>query len=126
MEAKWGLIPDMSASVTLRELVRIDVAKELTMTGRVVSGQEAADLGLVTRCCDDPLQEAESLAEEILQRSPDSVAMTKQLYQQTWVAPEEYCLRSKRNYRKNFGSWNQLASGRNFGWSFYSWKGEKG
>ena len=27
MEAKWGLIPDMSASVTLRELVRADVAK---------------------------------------------------------------------------------------------------
>lgn len=38
MEAKWGLIPDMSASVTLRELVRIDVAKELTMTGRVILG----------------------------------------------------------------------------------------
>jgi enoyl-CoA hydratase/carnithine racemase len=37
MEAKWGLIPDMSASVTLRELVRMDVAKELTYTGRVVS-----------------------------------------------------------------------------------------
>ena len=44
MEAKWGLIPDMSASVTLRELVRIDVAKELTMTGRVI-------LGTVRLCC---------------------------------------------------------------------------
>jgi enoyl-CoA hydratase/carnithine racemase len=43
MEAKWGLIPDMSASVTLRELVRIDVAKELTMTtGRIISGTEAS------------------------------------------------------------------------------------
>jgi hypothetical protein len=37
------LIPDMSASVTLRELVRIDVAKELTMTtGRIISGTEAS------------------------------------------------------------------------------------
>jgi enoyl-CoA hydratase/carnithine racemase len=118
MEAKWGLIPDMSASVTLRELVRIDVAKELTMTGRVVSGTEAAELGLVTRCCTDPLEEAEILAQQILQRSPDSVAMTKQLYQQTWVAPEEYCLRLETKLQKKLlGSWNQLAaSGRNFGW----------
>jgi enoyl-CoA hydratase/carnithine racemase len=41
MEAKWGLIPDMSGSITLRELVRADVAKELAMTGRVFSGSEA-------------------------------------------------------------------------------------
>lgn len=118
MEAKWGLIPDMSASVTLRELVRIDVAKELTMTGRVLLGQEAAELGLVTRCCADPVQEAETLVEQIVQRSPDSIAMTKQLYQQTWVAPEEYCLRLETELQKKLlGSWNQLAaSGRNFGW----------
>jgi enoyl-CoA hydratase/carnithine racemase len=63
-----GLIPDMSASVTLRELVRMDVAKELTMTGRVLEGREAALLGLVTRCIDDPMAEAEKLALEIVQR----------------------------------------------------------
>jgi enoyl-CoA hydratase/carnithine racemase len=68
MEAKWGLIPDMSASVTLRELVRIDVAKELTMTGRIVTGEEAARLGLVTRCVTDPLQDATTLAQEIVAR----------------------------------------------------------
>jgi enoyl-CoA hydratase/carnithine racemase len=55
-QAKWGLIPDMSASVTLRELVRADVAKELSMTGRIVPAPEARDLGLLTRVCDDPLQ----------------------------------------------------------------------
>ena len=37
MEAKWGLIPDMTGSVTLRELVPIDVAKRLTMTAEVLS-----------------------------------------------------------------------------------------
>ena len=68
MESRWGLIPDMSASVTLRELVRIDVAKELTMTGRVLNGSEAASLGLVTRCVDDPMAEAEKLALEIVER----------------------------------------------------------
>ena len=38
MEIKWGLVPDMSGTQTLRHLVRLDVAKELTFTGRVVSG----------------------------------------------------------------------------------------
>ena len=38
MEIKWGLIPDMSGTQTLRRLVRLDVAKELTFTGRIVSG----------------------------------------------------------------------------------------
>lgn len=49
MEAKWGIIPDMSASVTMRELLRVDIAKELTMTGRVFSGREAQEYGLVTK-----------------------------------------------------------------------------
>lgn len=68
MESRWGLIPDMGASVTLRELVRADVAKELTMTGRIVSGMEAEKLGLVTRCVEDPMKEAMKVAIEIVER----------------------------------------------------------
>ena len=41
MEGKWGLIPDMSGSITLRELIPVDVAKELTMTARIFNGIEA-------------------------------------------------------------------------------------
>ena len=48
MEGKWGLIPDMSISVTLAELVRADHARELTYTGRVIGAAEARDVGLVT------------------------------------------------------------------------------
>ncbi len=68
MESKWGLIPDMSGSITLRELVRMDVAKELTMTGKIVSGEEASSLGLVTRCVSDPMEEALKVAKEIKNR----------------------------------------------------------
>ena len=117
MEAKWGLIPDMAASVTLRELVRIDVAKELTMTGRVITGEEAAELGLVTRCVEDPKEESIRLAREVVARSPDSVAAAKRLYQETWVAPEEHCLREETIVQRQLlASYNQLAaSSRNFG-----------
>lgn len=49
MESKWGLIPDMSLTVTLRELIPIDLAKELTMTARRFSGTEAKAMGLISR-----------------------------------------------------------------------------
>ena len=68
MESRWGLIPDMGASIVLRELVRIDVAKELTMTGRIISGIEAEKIGMVTRYVDDPMEEAMKVAKEILER----------------------------------------------------------
>ena len=128
MESKWGLIPDMSASITLRELVRMDVAKELTMTGRIITGKEATELGLITRYVDDPMVEAFTLASEISQRSPDSVALSKKLYQETWVAPETYCLQVETKLQKQLlATWNQVAaSGRNFGWKLPYFKREKG
>ena len=86
MEIKWGLIPDMTGTVTLRELVPIDVAKQLTMTGRLFSGAEAKQMNLVTQVADDPLAAAETLAAELMTRSPDAVAAAKSLFHQTWFA----------------------------------------
>ncbi len=84
MEAKWGLVPDMSGTVTLRELVPMDVAKRLTMTGEVFDGDRARELGLVTEVVDDPHTAAVELAERIATRSPDSVAATKALFHKAW------------------------------------------
>jgi enoyl-CoA hydratase/carnithine racemase len=79
MESKWGLIPDMTLSQTLLRLVRADVAKELTFSGRVLLGSEAAQLGLVTTLADDPLAAALDLAHAISQRSPEAMRAAKQL-----------------------------------------------
>jgi len=79
MEIKWGLIPDMSGTQTLRHLVRLDVAKELTFTGRIVDGREAAALGLVTRVADDPHAAATAMAREIAAKSPDAIRAGKRL-----------------------------------------------
>ena len=84
MEVRWGLIPDMSGSQTLRNLVRRDVALELTWTGRIVGGGEALALGLVTRLADDPLQQAVELAETIAGHSPDAIRGAKQLFNHAW------------------------------------------
>jgi enoyl-CoA hydratase/carnithine racemase len=79
LEIRWGLIPDMTGTQLLPELVGRDVAKELTLTGRPVSGEEAVRLGLATRTADDPRAAALELAHEIAGRSPDAVRAAKRL-----------------------------------------------
>lgn len=92
MEAKWGLVPDMSGTITLRELLPMDVAMKLTMTGEVFDARKAKELGLVTEVVDDPLAAAEALVATIRTRSPDSVAATKVLFHRTWLASEDDAL----------------------------------
>lgn len=86
LEARWGLIPDMSGVQSLAELVGIDTAKRLTMTAERFTGKEALDLGLVTGVDADPVAAATALAREIAQRSPDQVAAAKRLFNDTWNA----------------------------------------
>ncbi|MGI9085435.1 MAG: crotonase/enoyl-CoA hydratase family protein [Aeromicrobium sp.] len=79
LEAKWGLVPDMSGTVPLAELTTADVAKRLTMTGEIFSGQEAVEYGLASGAADDPMKPATELVEALLARSPDSVSASKKL-----------------------------------------------
>jgi len=79
MEIRYGLVPDMSLSQTLPGLVRDDVARELTYSGRIVEAAEAAELGLVTRVAEDPLSEALELAAGIATASPDAIRSAKRL-----------------------------------------------
>lgn len=100
MEVKWGLVPDMGGTALLRELVPIDVAKELAMTGRIVSGTEVQALRLITRVTDAPLDEARALAAEIATRSPDAVAAAKFLLQDGWHAGEAEALAAERRWQR--------------------------
>jgi enoyl-CoA hydratase/carnithine racemase len=84
LEMKWGLIPDMSGMVTLSRLTRVDIAQELTMTGRFFSGIEGAEYGLISKVSEEPLAEAEVLAATICEKSPDAIAATKFLFKRTW------------------------------------------
>ena len=89
MEIKWGLVPDMSITQTLRQTVRLDVAKELTFTARILTAQDAKDLGLVTHVKENALEAAFELAREIAGRSPTAVRAIKELYETTWHADDE-------------------------------------
>ncbi len=80
LEIKWGLVPDMAGMALLRGLVRDDIARELTYTGRVFTGAEALGLGVATRVCADPRAEALALAAEIAGKSPHAVRGAKRLF----------------------------------------------
>lgn len=109
MEIKWGLIPDMSLTQTLRDLVPLDVAKELTFTGRILSGDEAKALGLVTHVVDDPLAAALALAREIAGKSPDAIRAGKQLLEESWHGDERTGLElESRLQTELIGSPNQV------------------
>lgn len=86
MEIKWGIVPDMGITQSIRRLVRADVAKDLVLTGRIVAAEEALALGLVTRVAADPLLAARELARDIAARSPDATRRIKSLLDRSWDA----------------------------------------
>ena len=111
MEVKWGLIPDMSITRTLPRLVGIDVAKLLTYTGRIFTGEEAHRLGIVTSLAEDPLAAAWELAAEIAGRSPDAVRGAKRLFEESWDrSPEETLALEAQIQGQLIGSPNQIAA----------------
>jgi enoyl-CoA hydratase/carnithine racemase len=87
LEIRWGLSPDMTGTATLPRLVGPDVAKELTWTGRNVTGEEAARLGLVTRTSDTPLEDALALAREIAAKNPHAIRGVKALLDESGRVP---------------------------------------
>ena len=79
LEIKWGLVPDMAGIALLRGLVRDDIARDLTYTGRVFTGEEALGLGIATRVCADPRAEALEAAREIAGKNPAAIRANKRL-----------------------------------------------
>ena len=109
LEARWGLIPDMTGTVMLPTVVGLDVAKELTFTGRMVSGDEAVRLGLATRLAEDPRAAALELAQELRTKSPDALREGKRLLNLSGTRPVAEQLADERaTMAALIGSANQV------------------
>ena len=81
---KWGLIPEMGTTWLSPRLVGIEKTSDLLLTGRKVSGTEAAHMGLVLRAVPraELMDEARKLAAEIAEgSSPTAVSLVKRM---TW------------------------------------------
>jgi len=92
MESKWGLIPDMGISATLRGILPPDRVKELAWTARVFDVAEALDWGVVSAIEDDPLAAARKMARAVAGRSPDAIKGIKRLVNEGWQRSEEESL----------------------------------
>ena len=92
MEIKWGIIPDMAITATLRDIMPADRVKQLAYSGRIIAGSEAEILGLITSIHDDPLDAAGGLAAEIAGRSPDAIRAIKTLVNDSWQGSVEAAL----------------------------------
>jgi len=86
MEIKWGLIPDVAITQTVRAVLREDVAKDLIFTGRVIDADEAQRLGVVTRVVGDPLADALESAEAIAGKNPMAIRHGKRMIHEAWHA----------------------------------------
>ena len=109
LEVRWGLTPDMTGTQLLPRVVGLDVAKELTFTGRMIDGAEALRLGVATRVADDPRSEALALADEIASKNPAAIRGAKALLNLAGtVSLEEGLAAEYRTIRSLIGSPNQV------------------
>jgi len=109
LEIKWGLVPDMAGMVLLNGLVRDDVARELTFSGRIVTGEEAVQLGLATRVCADPRADALAFAREVAGRNPHAIQAGKRLLNLARHADQhEVLLEESREQSALIGTPNQV------------------
>ena len=78
---RLGLSPGMATTYLLPRLVGLPRALELLLTGRIVTGAEAAALGLANDAVapDAVLSRARELAREIASAAPQAVRWTKRL-----------------------------------------------
>jgi len=109
MEMRWGLIPDVAGTQTLRRLLPLDLIKELTYTARIVSGSDAVEMGLATHVSDTPREAALQLAREIAGRSPSAVRAAKRLLEASGLVSEaEGLALEAEEQRLLIGSKNQI------------------
>lgn len=109
LESRWGLIPDMTGTAMLPRLVGLEMAKDLTLTGRMVSGEEAVRIGLASRLADDPRAAALELAAELVTKSPDALRHGKRLLNLSGTRPVAEQFRDERETMASLiGSPNQV------------------
>lgn len=78
-EVRLGMMPGLGATQRLPLLVGLKRAKELLMTGRVITAHEAERLGVVNRVVprDRLVEEVDRLVEELSRLSPSMLRMIK-------------------------------------------------
>lgn len=95
---KVGLLPGWGGSVRLARRIGIHRAKELALTGRFFSAEEAAAWGLVNRvvAADQLRTEAEAMARQMLAGVPEALTAYKRLLDDGYAAPFDDAMKLER------------------------------
>src|SRR5216117_11854 len=82
-ENNLGLIPGIGGCSRLVKLVGFGRAKELVLTGEIISAEEACRYGLVSRVVEDEalMAEARGLAERLRAKAPQALGIAKRVLQ---------------------------------------------
>ena len=76
-----GLMPELASHTIVQRVVGLSNAADLLMSGRIITGVEAARIGLVSKAVpkEELLHTAAAMAGEYARAAPVSVALTKRL-----------------------------------------------
>ncbi|MBW1805014.1 MAG: enoyl-CoA hydratase/isomerase family protein [Deltaproteobacteria bacterium] len=88
-EIKVGLIPGGGGTQVLPRLVGEKKAKELVMTGSLISAREACEIGLINRAIpeDELMETVEKLVADLLKKSPIILKFAKMAVNKTFETP---------------------------------------
>lgn len=76
-----GMLPELASHLLLQRVTNFSQAADLLLSGRIFSGAEAADLGVVSKALpkEKVLPAAMEIASDFVNTAPASVAITKRL-----------------------------------------------
>lgn len=80
-EVRWGIVPSGGGAMKLCDQIGHAKAMDLLMTGRLITGREAQDIGLVTQACEpgSTIDLAMARARLIAANSPSALFATKHI-----------------------------------------------
>jgi len=73
---KIGLHPGMAGTHFLPKLIGPSKAADLLLSGRIINSEEALNMGLVDKVCDDPVDEALEFAEDLATNTSSAAVST--------------------------------------------------
>jgi enoyl-CoA hydratase len=78
-EVNLGIIPGYGGTQRLPRLVGRNIAKEIVLTGEMISAQRAYEIGLVNRIAsrDGLMEDAREIARKILEKAPVALSTAK-------------------------------------------------
>jgi len=73
---KIGLHPGMAGTHFLPKLIGPSKAADLLLSGKVINAQEALNIGLIDKVCEDPVKEALAYAEDLVTNTSSAAVST--------------------------------------------------